>query len=225
MSSDALVHNITVTKATSDNEFAIILFGKAYRYLLPANFSAISINNEINTYKRWKDLNSAGRKISYLLKSIEPYLIKDDIIRKKSPKLNISEAWGDMIDRHQYDQKIVARDESGNYVGHAIISYMSDEKGVAYIKWIEVAEDKRRQGIATAIYDWIKKTQGITEIKRFGDVGTPDGNAFRDFYTKSASKCLDTQLLCCGYPKNRRKDPYKKKKASNWYKKMSQRQK
>ena len=26
---------------------------------------------------------------------------------------------------------------------------------------------------------------------------------------------LDTQLLCCGYPENRRKDPYKKNKKKN----------
>jgi hypothetical protein len=30
------------------------------------------------------------------------------------------------------------------------------------------------------------------------------------------SGCLDTQLLCCGYPENRRKDPYVRN-ASNWY--------
>jgi len=27
---------------------------------------------------------------------------------------------------------------------------------------------------------------------------------------------MDSQLLCCGFPENRRKDPYKKKKGKNY---------
>ena len=27
---------------------------------------------------------------------------------------------------------------------------------------------------------------------------------------------IDTQLLCCGFPENRRKDPYKKNKGKNY---------
>jgi len=49
----------------------------------------------------------------------------------------------------------------------------------------------------------------------------PAENSFSLNYYKKAKKYkdersegekLDTQLLCCGYPENRRKDPYKKNK-------------
>ena len=39
---------------------------------------------------------------------------------------------------------------------------------------------------------------------------------YRKLKEAEKRKVLDTQLLCCGYPENRRKDKYKRKKTKNY---------
>lgn len=98
--------------------------------------------------------------------------------------LTIQEEWGDAVDRFQYDQVVVARDRHGREVGRVELSTMEFEPGVAYVRWVEVPEDMRRRGIATAMYDWIRRELPIQRIVPLGDVETEEGARFREAYER-----------------------------------------
>ena len=73
---------------------------------------------------------------------------------------------------HQVDCIIKA------YMGEQLVGYLkyAEFDGETYIQHIEVAEDLRRQGIATALYEQLKKEAG-GKIQHTNQ--TPEGAAWR----------------------------------------------
>jgi hypothetical protein len=96
-------------------------------------------------------------------------------------KLKIQIEDSDMIDRHQMDYVLVARYLNTPVAMVEYATYDGDSSATANIKDVFVFEKLRRKGIATAMYDYIRKHEKL-QIKTFGNVKTKDGTAFRREY-------------------------------------------
>jgi hypoxanthine-guanine phosphoribosyltransferase/ribosomal protein S18 acetylase RimI-like enzyme len=93
----------------------------------------------------------------------------------------------------QLDGEIVATDQNG--IVRGILEYLVDDDGQPFVKFVEVSKDFRRQGIATRMYDKLSKEFPGKELKTFGNIVTPEGQAFRKQYDLRKSVSDEVQVL------------------------------
>lgn len=86
--------------------------------------------------------------------------------------------------------KVVARDTDGNTIGECEVSIY---KGVAYTEGLETKVRKQRQGVMTAIHDYILDSGLAKKLDTFPEVSTGEGLAFFEKYRKLKEK--DSRIL------------------------------
>jgi ribosomal protein S18 acetylase RimI-like enzyme len=120
---------------------------------------------------------------------------------------------GDALYADQYDAYVIAK------IGHKVIGrvdfvlYKEDDEDKFAIKMVEVLPEYRRGGIATKMYEYMRKTFKLKASQEENRFRTEDGGAFREsfrFATKTQAEKEDeaTQKLIRRSPKSKppRKD-------------------
>jgi adenosyl cobinamide kinase/adenosyl cobinamide phosphate guanylyltransferase len=124
-------------------------------------------------------------------------LTEEEIATFDIDQLVVTDYGSDAIFRGQYRWTIVAKylDIIVGFVDYDTV----DGEDVAYIVEVMVADSLRRKKIATKMYDYIK-SKGLS-ISTFGNVRTPEGDMFRQFYDNRQNDISDND--------DRHKAPYR----------------
>lgn len=103
-----------------------------------------------------------------------------------TPKL----VWDDMVGR-EYNARYQVQD-GGSPVGQVDIA-VPDGENIVYVKMVEVLPERRRQGIATSLYNRVAADFPGYEIRTLGDIATEEGQAFRAAWDKSNTRQIPVE--------------------------------